>query len=262
MNDEFEKQYLAQVDYTHPLSKGANKDGKLEFGVRSSFRTMINDYLVTEQNTQGEFVTVPNLDNYFIYDENIQGIYAILGNKKDKISYQIGLRGELTDVKTTLRKTNETHPNNYANLFPSAHFTYKLPKENALQISYSRRIRRPRYDELSPFVTLSDNRNFFSGNPALTPEFSHALDLGHIKYFEKGSLTSSVYYRHTTDKISSIRRVDNQGFSNTHPENLLTEDAFGAEFTSQYNIKKWWKLDFNANFFRAITDGANIGTSF
>jgi outer membrane receptor protein involved in Fe transport len=143
-------------------------------------------------------------------------------------------------------------------LFPSAHFTYKLPKENAIQLSYSRRLRRPQYNELSPFVTFSDNRNFFSGNPSLNPEYSHAFDLGHIKYFEKGSLTSSIYYRHTTDKIQNIRRVDNLGFATSLPENLLVEDAFGAEFTSQYTLVKWWKLDFNFNFFRAITDGSNI----
>ncbi len=258
LNDEFEKQYLFQVDYVHPVGK----EGKFETGVRSSFRNMINDFLVTERNKQGVYETFQGLDNYFVYDENINALYAIIGNTKAKFSYQFGMRGEITNVKTRLQQTNEANPRNYANLFPSAHFTYKLPKENALQLSYSRRVRRPRYDDLNPFVTFSDNRNFFSGNPNLDPEFSHAFDLGHVKYFEKGSLTSSLYYRHTTDKILSIRRVDNLGYGKTAPENLLTEDAYGAEFTSQYTLIKWWKLDFNINFFRAITDGANIDKNF
>lgn len=254
LNDEFEKQYMFQLDYVQPIGK----EGKFETGLRSSFRDMINDYTVTEKDKNGNFATLAGLDNYFIYDENIHALYAILGNKKGLFSYQFGVRGEITDIKTTLLQTNESHPRKYANLFPSAHFTYKLPKENAIQLSYSRRLRRPQYNELSPFVTFSDNRNFFSGNPSLNPEFSHAFDLGHIKYFEKGSLTSSIYYRHTTDKIQSIRRVDNLGFATTLPENLLVEDAFGAEFTSQYTLVKWWKMDFNFNFFRAITDGSNI----
>jgi outer membrane receptor protein involved in Fe transport len=257
LNDEFEKQYLFQLDYVHPIGK----DGKFETGLRSSFRHMINDYIATEQGTNGAFFTLPGLDNYFTYDENIHAAYAILGNKEEKLSYQFGLRGEITDTKTTLEKTNESHPRNYANLFPSAHFTYKLPKENAIQLSYSRRIRRPTYDELSPFVTYSDNRNYFSGNPTLNPEFSHAFELGHIKYFDKGTLSSSVYYRHTSDKIQSIRRVDSLGIANTHPENLLVEDAFGLEFTSQYTPIKWWKMDNNFNFFRSIMDGSNIGTT-
>lgn len=258
LNDEFEKQYLFQVDYVHPLGK----EGKFETGIRSSFRNMINDYLVTERNKSGEFVTFQGMDNYFVYDENINAFYAIMGSKKGNFSYQLGVRGEITNVKTTLQQTNEVNPRNYANLFPSAHFTYKLPNENALQISYSRRVRRPRYDELNPFVTFSDNRNFFSGNPNLNPEFSHAFELGHVKYFEKGSLSSSLYYRHTGDKIVGIRKVDSLGYAKTRPENFLVEDAFGAEFTSQYTLFKWWKLDFNINFFRAITDGGNLDASF
>ena len=253
LNDEFEKQYMFQLDYVQPIGK----EGKFETGLRSSFRDMINDYTVTEKDKTGNFATLPGLDNYFIYDENIHAVYAILGNKQGNFLINL-VFGRNNRYKNDALQTNETYPRQYANLFPSAHFTYKLPKENAIQLSYSRRLRRPQYNELSPFVTFSDNRNFFSGNPSLNPEYSHAFDLGHIKYFEKGSLTSSIYYRHTTDKIQNIRRVDNLGFATSLPENLLVEDAFGAEFTSQYTLVKWWKLDFNFNFFRAITDGSNI----
>jgi ferric enterobactin receptor len=258
LNDEYENQLLLQLDYVQPIGK----DGKLETGFRSSFRDMVNDYVVTQRNDAGVFETLPGLDNYFIYKENIHGVYGILGNKTKKMSYQVGLRAEITDITTILRETNQSNPRNYTNLFPSAHFTYNLTKENALQVSFSRRVRRPTYNDLSPFVTFSDQRNFFSGNPDLNPEFSNAFDLGHINYFERGSITSSLYYRHTTGKVVRIRRVDAQGFSNTRPENLATEDAFGAEFTSTYTPIKWWKLDFNFNFFRAITDGKNLDASF
>lgn len=258
LNDEYENQFLMQLDYIHPVGK----DGKFETGIRTSFRDMVNDYIVTQRNDQGVFETLPGLENYFIYKENIYGGYGIIGNKTGKLSYQAGLRAEVTDITTILRETNETNPRNYANLFPSAHVTYSLNKDNALQASYSRRVRRPTYNDLSPYVTFSDQRNFFSGNPDLNPEFTDSYDLGHINYFEKGSFTSSIYYRHTTGKVLRIRRVDAQGLSNTRPENLATEDAFGAEFTSTYTPVKWWKLDFNFNFFRAITDGQNLDASF
>ncbi|MFN8346392.1 MAG: TonB-dependent receptor [Spirosomataceae bacterium] len=258
LNDEYENQLILQLDYIHPLGK----DGKIETGLRSSFRDMVNDYNVTQRNDAGVFVPLPGLVNYFIYKEKINGVYGIIGNKTKKVSYQVGLRAEMTDITTILRETNQTNPRNYANLFPSAHFTYNLTKDNALQLSYSRRVRRPTYNDLSPYVTFSDQRNFFSGNPDLNPEFTNSFDLGHINYFEKGSFTSSLYYRHTNGKVLRIRRVDAQGFSNTRPENLATEDAFGAEFTSTYTPVKWWKLDFNFNFFRAITDGKNLDASF
>jgi ferric enterobactin receptor len=258
LNDEYENQFLVQLDYLQPIGK----EGKFETGFRSSFRDMVNDYNVTQRNAAGVFVSLPGLTNYFIYKENIHGLYGILGNKSQKISYQVGLRAEMTDVVTTLRTTNQTSPRQYTNLFPSAFFTYNFTKENALQVSYSRRVRRPTYNDLSPFVTFSDQRNFFAGNPDLNPEFTNSFEMSHIKYFEKGSFTSSLYYRHTNGKVLRIRRVDSQGFSNTRPENLATEDAFGAEFTSTYTPTKWWKTDFNVNFFRAITDGKNLDASF
>ena len=254
LNDEFEKQWLFQFDYVKPIGE----EGKFETGFRSSFRNMVNDYVVSQQNTAGDFVPLPGLDNVFVYDENIHAVYGILGNKSKNISYQAGLRAEWTDVKTTLKETRQENPRNYANLFPSVHVTYSMPKENAMQLSYSRRVRRPFYNDLSPFVTFSDSRNYFSGNPDLEPEFSNAMELGHIKSFDKGSFISAIYYRSTKGKIERIRKVDAEGNSVTRTENLLSEKAFGLEFTSGYSPFKWWKLDFNFNFFHADIDGSNI----
>ncbi|QDK83828.1 TonB-dependent receptor [Spirosoma sp. KCTC 42546] len=258
INDETEKQLLVQVDYVRPFKK----DGKLEGGLRSSTRNMTNDYTVIQQNADGSWFQLPNLTNNFLYEEKINALYGIVGNKIRKFSYQLGVRAEWTAVTTTLKQTNDVNPRSYANLFPSIHATYDLPSQHALQISYSRRVRRPQYNDLSPFMTFSDSRNFFSGNPDLNPEFTDAFELGHIKYVEKGSISSSIYYRYTTGKIIRIRRVNDQGFSTTRPENLATEDSYGAEFAGSYALYKWWKLDGSVNFFRAITNGGNLDASY
>ncbi len=257
-NDEYEKQWLVQLDYVKPIGK----DGKLETGIRSSFRDMINDFVVTEKNTSGQFVPLPNLENVFVYDENIHAAYGILGNKVKSFSYQAGLRAEWTDVKTTLEKTKEVNPRTYFNFFPSAHVTFDLQKENALQVSYSRRVRRPFYNDLSPFMTFADARNFSSGNPDLDPEFSNVGEIGHIKSFDKGSVSSGFYYRSTKGRIDRIRTVDNEGNSTTMPENLLSEIAWGAEFTGALTLNPWWKLDVNLNLFHADIDGSNILESY
>jgi ferric enterobactin receptor len=258
INDEYEKQLLFQVDYTQPFGKG----GKFEAGLRSSSRDMENDYVVARKNAEGAFIPLAGLDNIFLYDENIHAAYGILAKKGSKISYQAGLRAEWTDVKTTLKETNEVNPREYINLFPSVHITFNLPKQNGLQASYSRRVRRPFYNDLSPFMTFSDSRNYFSGNPDLDPEFSNVFEIGHIKYFETGSFTSAIYHRSTRGKIDRIRTVDDQGNSTTFPENLLSEEATGAEFTSEFSIFPWWKFDMNVNLFYADIDGSNILASY
>ncbi len=258
LNDEYENQYLAQLDYVKPFGK----EGKIETGFRTSFRDMKNDYIVQDKGDDGEFTPIPGLDNVFVYNENILAAYGIIGNKTNNWSYQAGLRAEHTDVKTVLEETNEENPRKYTNLFPSAHLTYNITQENAFQLSYSRRVRRPVYNDLSPYVTFSDARNFFSGNPDLNPEFTNAFELGHIKYFEKGTLFSTVYYRSTTDKIERLRSVDEDGNSVTLPYNLNGEKSFGVEFSSDYRPTEWWKLDLNVNFFHANIDGSNIQADY
>ncbi|MFT3746830.1 MAG: TonB-dependent receptor [Agriterribacter sp.] len=258
VNFETEKQYLAQVDYIQPFGE----KGKFETGIRTSFRDMTNNYTVTQREADNSWFEVPGLTNNFVYNENIHALYAIVSNKVKKFSYQLGVRGELTNVTTTLKQTNQVNPRKYANFFPSVHITYELPNGHAVQLSYSRRIRRPQYNDLSPFMTYSDNRNYFSGNPDLNPEFTHSFEIGHIKYLSKFSVSSSLYYRNTKGKIMTVRRVDKDGNTVSLPENLTTENSFGAEFTGSYSPWNWWKIDGSFNFFRAITDGSNLDDEF
>ena len=258
LNDEYENQYLVMLDYVKPFGK----EGKFETGFRTSFRRMKNDYLVQEQGDDGEFTPIPGLDNIFLYDENIMAAYGIIGNKTNNWSYQAGLRIENTDVKTILEETNEENPRKYTNLFPSAHLTYNISQENAFQLSYSRRVQRPVYNDLSPYVTFSDARNFSSGNPDLNPEYTDAFELGHIKYFDKGTLFSTLYYRSTDDKIERLRTVNGEGNSVTKPYNLNGEQSFGVELSGDYRPNEWWKIDVNVNFFHANIDGSNIKADY
>jgi len=258
INDETEKQWLFQVDYVQPFGK----EGKFEAGLRSSFRDMTNNYFVADVLPDGSLQNIPMFTNNFIYDENIHGVYGIYGNKHGKFSYQAGLRAEWSEFTTKLLKENEVNNRSYKNLFPSAHITYDLPRQNAMQVSYSRRIRRPVYNDLSPFMTFTDNRNYWSGNPDLNPEFTDSFELGHVKYLERGTITTSAYYRHTVDKILQIRTVDDNGFAYSQPQNLATEDAYGLEFTGSSNVTDRLKLDGNLNFFRSVIDGSNLDDTY
>lgn len=258
INDEFEHQWILTADYVNPVGK----DAKIETGLRTSFRDMINDYIVTEKQSNGLFTVMPGFLNKFIYKENISAAYAIFGDKINQFSYQLGIRAEVTDIQTELEKTAEKNPRNYANLFPSMHVTYTVSPEKSFQLGYSRRVRRPTYNELSPFVTYSDNRNYFSGNPDLNPEFTDSYDLSGLKYLENGTMSASLYYRNTNGKIEQIRSVDANGYSKRLPLNFSNMQSMGAEFTSSTVLTKAWKADLSLNLFRAITDARNLDANF
>lgn len=258
INIESEKQYLLQIDYTKPFAQA----GKIETGFRSSLRKMANDFWVRQKDAEGNYFTVNGLDNVFFYDERITAAYGIIGNKTGKVSYQAGIRSEWTDVETVLEETNEKNPRKYYNLFPSAHVTFDVGQESSFQLSYSRRIRRPTYNDLSPFVTFTDNRNYFAGNPNLDPEFSNVYEVGYMKNFSIGSISSSLYNRRTSKKIERIRTVDEEGNSTTLPQNLVSEHAYGFEVSSTFDLTRWWKWDANFNFFYAEIDGTNVMTDY
>lgn len=254
-NDENERNLLFQADYVHPFGKKR----KFETGFRSSFRTISNNFLVEQLDENEDWNVFQGFNNEFVYQENIHAAYAIYSAQNGALSYQFGLRSELSDIYTELKLTNERNPQNYLNFFPSIHFSYEVNEENTFQISYSRRLSRPRFRHLLPFWGFADNRNFMVGNPLLRPEFTDSYEIGYLRYFEKGSVLSSVYYRHRTGVIERIMVADSTGFTRRFPVNLATENAFGIEFSGNYKLAKDLNLNANFNFFRAITRGEYEG---
>ena len=256
-NDEGEQVWLFQSDFVKPYGK----DHKLEIGLRSSLRDINNEYLI-EDFLDGSWQR-NDLSNNFIYNEDIHSAYSTYGRRHGSFSYQLGLRAEWSFVRTELRQTSEVNDRDYLSLFPTAHLNYDLSETNAIQLSYSRRIRRPRFWDLNPFFTFSDRRTLFGGNPNLDPEFTHSLELAYLRYGDKTTLSGGFFYRHTTGNIERIRRLQADGVTMAiKPENLSTLDDYGLEVTFSYNGLKWWRLDGNANFFRTITDGKNLDQDF
>jgi outer membrane receptor protein involved in Fe transport len=255
---EADGRWLFQTDYIHPLGK----EGKFETGAKAQLRTLDTEYKVEEQNSDASWYVLPAYDNRVIYDENIYAAYAMAGNKSGNFSYQGGLRAEYSDITTYQRETDSTNNRKYLNLFPSAHLSYELKENSFVQLSYSRRVSRPRHWWLMPFFGLADNRNYFSGNPDLNPEYTHSLETGYLKQWDRGSLLSSVYYRHTIGVMERMLTSDSVGFTVLFPVNLGVEDSYGIEFSGSFEPTKWWSMNGSYNFYRAIREGSYLDQDF
>jgi outer membrane receptor protein involved in Fe transport len=240
-----------QSDYVHPFGEEA----KLETGVRTSTRTIKNNYLLEQQSGGSEWEILPAFNNNMVYTEKIHAAYVMGSKKIKRWALQGGLRAELSDITTELTKTGEINPRSYFNLFPSASASYELNEDNTLQLSYSYRINRPQYRDLLPYSNFSDLRSFFKGNPDLNPEFTHSFDGGHLVKWIKGTFLSNVYYRYSTGGIQRYTEVDSSGVSNILPINLATQNAYGLEFNLSLNLNNWWVVNSNLNLFRAVTNG-------
>lgn len=257
-NVEDERNLFFQSDFVYPFAS----DGKFEAGTKAISRLVNNSFKVEQLQIDDTWFVLPDFDNNMVYTENIYAAYLMAGNKKNKFGYQAGIRAEYSDISTELLKTNEVNPRSYMNFFPSAHFSYKIDSTNTMQLSYSRRLNRPKFRELLPYYGFADSRSFFSGNPDLNPEYTNSYEAGYLYYFKKGSLLSSVYYRHRTGVIERITVVDTTGFIRIFPINLSVQDAYGIEFSANYELAKWWKINGSFNFFRAITSGSYDAQNF
>ncbi len=251
-NDEGEKRLMVQADYVHPFAEKAS----FEVGYRSTFRDIKNVYLVEEENDQGVFIELDTFSTDFAYDENVHAFYGIMGDELGKISWQTGLRIENTDISTFFEETNETLNWNYTNWFPSAFFTYKFSETKQLQLSYSRRIRRPRFRDLNPFSSFTDNRNFRVGNPNLQPEFTDSYELGLLNNISDATIYAGIYYRNTTQLIQRVTLPPTENGERVRiPENIGKRDAYGLEVNITKDFTKWYRISGNVNFFRRETSG-------
>jgi hypothetical protein len=166
--------YSLKADYTHPLQKG----WKIDAGAKSSqIRTdNVADYFLTKNN-----VTAPDYDktNHFIYKEDIHAAYINSSYEGRRWSMQLGLRTEYTisDGKQSgnLVKPDSSFKRTYASLFPTAYINYKLDSagNNILTLDYGRRINRPFYQDLNPFISPLDKFTYYVGNPFLLPAYTH-----------------------------------------------------------------------------------------
>jgi len=250
-NREQEANFQAQIDYVHPF----NKMSKFEVGAKYEQREIDNNYIVEELNEAGEYENLPDFTNRFIYDEKILAAYALYGSEKGRYSYQLGLRTEYSDISTLLQQTNESNTQTYLNLFPSIHLNYKLTEFDQIQVSYSKRIRRPGFWQLNPFRSFADNRNIHTGNPNLRPIFTDSYELGYLRYWENASLNFNTYYRYSTDVFQRIETIDSLGITYSGPVNFAKNNSYGLELIGNVSPYKWWNVNGSLNFYRSMTDG-------
>jgi outer membrane receptor protein involved in Fe transport len=251
--------YNFQVDYTMPVLK----TGKFETG----YKTQITDFTTANSPTKtyndgGQSVTVEDqqLKSAFDYNQYVNAVYANLSNTYGKLGYQAGLRLEQSSYTGHVAEMSEALKNQYLNLFPTAFLTYKLTPSQDLQLNYTRRINRPSFWNLFPYLNINDPQNITTGNPDLRPEFINASELTYSKIYKQGhTIIASAYVQYTTNLIQRVRSMpDSQGVTITKPFNLGSGLTYGAEITAKLQFTKWWDATLNANLYRNEINGSNI----
>lgn len=252
-----------QTDYADPITSSM----KIEAGLRAAFRnfTSFNNNFV--QTAPGQYILIPGLSNDYKFNDELYAGYLTFSHQRKKLSYQLGLRAESSSYTGNLVSKNQKFKTEYPlSLFPSAFATYKLNDKEDMQLNYSRKINRPNFFQLIPFIDYSDSLNLSVGNPGLIPEFTNLLELSYSNQYKAGnSLLATVYFRNTNDLITRYQYKD----ANPNPARadsvIITTYAnanrsytFGLELTGKNKPAKWWDLTTNLNLFNSTIKAGNI----
>ena len=243
--------YSGRIDYSQPLKSGI----KLEAGLKGSLveTNNVNDFFNTKD---GKWYMDSLKSSSFNYAENINAAYLNLNKQYNKWFVQAGLRLENTRYNSLQMSKNQNSDSsfnrNYTNLFPTALIGYRLNDQNQFALSVGRRIDRPVYQNLNPFVSFIDKYTYSIGNPFLQPQYSNNIELSHTY---KNVLTTTVNYSVITDMINeTLRHTDSVIVRSVG--NIGKKYNMGLAVSANIPITKWYTGIFYANLYQNIYKGA------
>ena len=256
-----------KFDYSRALSKQVS----IETGYKLSDVTSDNS-IRFDSLINGQWQRVGAWSNAFLYDETVHAGYASTAIALGKWQINLGLRAENT--LATGQATSQRRRQSYLDWFPTASATYNFSRFHRIGLSYGRRIDRPGYQNLNPFIFFVDPFTFLRGNSFLTPQYTDNLELS----YSRGSLNFSAGYSRTTDRITFVATQENETATGIASyENFETLHNFRFNTSYQKNLTpKWTLFSFVSTFYNrfdarfnggAINDGrvtsrVNVNNSF
>lgn len=225
--------YSIETDYITPLGKSTRLEAGLRYAGINSESTISQEGF--DRNQPG---INPTEAGVFSYDESIYAAYTSFNGKWDLWSLKTGLRAEYTENKGELDTGNGPKETSYLELFPSVALQYTPSRKHQYQLSYFRRIERPRYDRINPFQSFQSNNSVVEGNPDLLPGTRNWIS---AEYTFERDYTIAFFYLKWKNPYRRQTFQDNENnllrFIST---NLASNSGYGVDFTINKDISKAW----------------------
>ncbi len=248
---------LINIDYTDPITEKGTLELGLEYRTDDTKNTNLTDQerALTFDGSGNVLTTTPIGNSNFSYDRKIYSGYINYGHRFSKVTMQLGARIENYEIEGIFNRDGQATQNvtdKIFTIYPSVFLTYSPSEKNQFQFSYSRRVDRPGIQQVNPIREWSTPLIVSIGNPDLVPQFTNSLEANYTRKIKGGSLSFGTFYRKINDVISRVTSPDP-----TNPEvaQLLTytnfddTSAYGMEFSLNYKVNKWWRLNSSMDFY-------------
>ncbi len=237
--------YSFKTDYSHPFQH----EFKLEAGLKTSY--VVTDNKANYYDVTGsDYIPDTTKTNYFVYHENINAAYINLTKKYKKWNFQAGLRVENTNYdghqfgnKYTVTNNDSSFKKSYFNAFPTAYITYQLNEKNSFNVNFGRRIDRPDYGDLNPFLFFLDEYTYQAGNPYLQPQITTNIELSHTYH---NVLTTTLNYSNTQNFFAETFQQDGHA-TIVRRGNIGRRENEGIAVSLNMPLTKWWTTTIYVN---------------
>lgn len=230
---------VGKLDYSRSLGKKTS----FEAGLKQSIATFENDILV-ENFVQNQWQKQGNFSSYAQMNEQISAIYSSINHTiNEKNTIKAGLRYEYTHSKLDDIDGKPIVDRKYGYFFPSVFYSYTINKKSNIGLALVRRITRPTFNDLAPFVIFTDPTSFVTGNPKLLPVLSSSVKMDY-KY---NSLLWSVQYGVDKNPVARFLPVvtKNTNTVTAQVQNFDNLSTLSASFSMPFTLKKWWTGNLN-----------------
>ncbi|MBO0930066.1 outer membrane beta-barrel family protein [Fibrella aquatilis] len=238
-------QYLAQLDYVHPLSDSS----KLEMGLRSFTYARDQRYFFNQlDNTTQAYNLLTNYSQNAQITETVNAVYILYTSKlRHNFSLQAGLRLEQSSLNGLSRFDGSSFGyyfpgKNGENLirafFPSFSLTKMLSPTREIGLSLSRKVGRPNFRHVFVGIQANDRQNITIGNPSVQPEFINTAELNYSTSWGQMSWLATAYYileDHTIKPITYTSPTDPTVLITTF-QNITAEVQYGVEQTLKVSL--------------------------
>jgi len=244
-----------EISYSVPFSKSVSMNTGIKFST---------DHIPEITSTSGNFNENGDIipfesepvNQRVVFAQDVYAGFLTLKGEWKKVAIQLGGRVEYTDrtsdyICDDSTGTDVVFPGrtNFIDFFPSAHFTYSFSEDHQINISYSRRIERPRYWKLVPLKQYYSPFAFSTGNSELLPAYSDAYELGYKKSWDKDFIGVDIFMRSTSQVMQTYTRTDTLNRLFYTPENVGNSVSLGTELMAGVDLYPWWNLNFSSSFY-------------
>jgi outer membrane receptor for ferrienterochelin and colicin len=240
--------YFVNLDYTLPIGE----KNKVKMGYRlASLNRNLDNSLAKFNHSEGKWESSQSNQNNFIFSENTHALYVTDELNYKFIKVNAGVRAEQTNLYNESPLDGIKKTSAYLMVLPSISAQFNIDRTQYIIAGFGKRVRRPAFKDLSPFLDDRDPLRIKEGNPDLKPEFSYNYELGYLKNFKNFNIGINIFHRDIHDLIEKVITEDANNIQYTRPDNLSGAFLTGVEIMSSAQLTKWWTVNASYSYFES-----------